>query len=188
MSQASELDRGLVRIAGDAQERLERRPLLLFDRRPRPQAGLFEKAVGNLAWRAPADRLDPGDREQVLDQRLRAGVIGALQRRQHARLGERALARAAENGLEAQSAGDAAAQAPAPRLGNRQAIEDGVEQARVADPRFQHGPAGRRRRLQAKRKHLGVGRLGVTAAETLEPGLGLLAALGPAGAEDRAKI
>ena len=83
---------------------------------------LFEEAVGDLARRAPADRIDPGDREQILDQRLRAGVIGALQRRQHAGLGERALARAAENGLEAQPAGDAAAQAPTPRLRNFQGI------------------------------------------------------------------
>ena len=95
MGQAPELDRRLVGIAGNRQERVEHRALLRFDRRTRPQRRLFEKAVGDLARRAPADRVDPGDREQILDQRLGAGVIGALERRQHAGLGERALARAA---------------------------------------------------------------------------------------------
>ena len=93
MGQAPKLDRRLVGIAGNAEESVQHRPLLRFDRRPRPQRRLLEKAVGDLAGAAAADRVDAGDREQVLDQRLGAGVIGALQRRQHARLGERALAR-----------------------------------------------------------------------------------------------
>ena len=94
MGQAPKLARRLVGIAGNRQECVEHRPLLRLDRRPRPQRRLFQKAVGDFAGAAPADRVDAGDREQVLDQRLGAGVIGALQRRQHAGLGERALARA----------------------------------------------------------------------------------------------
>ena len=59
----------------------------------RARRGLFEEAIGDFAGAAPADRRDAGDGEQVLDQRLGAGVIGALERGEDAGLGERALRR-----------------------------------------------------------------------------------------------
>ncbi len=67
-------------------------------------------------------------------------------------------------------------------------FEHGVEQAGVAEPRREHGAARRRRRLHGEREHFRVGRLGVAAAEALKPGLRLLAALGSAGAKNRAEI
>ena len=67
-------------------------------------------------------------------------------------------------------------------------FEHRLEQASVAEPGHEHGPARRGRRLHREREHLRVGRLGVTAPEALEPGLRLLAALGPAGAKNRAEI
>ena len=45
---------------------------------------LFEEAVGDLADRAAADRVDAGDRQQIGDQRMRGLRIGAGERRQHA--------------------------------------------------------------------------------------------------------
>jgi len=103
-------------------------------------------------------------------------------------LGGRALARAAENGLEIAPPGDAAAQTAAPRLGNFQRIEHGVEQAGVADPRHERAAPRGDRRLHGEREYLRVSRFGVAAAETLETGLRLLAAPACASAEHRAKI
>ena len=139
--QAPKLDRRLVGIARNREESFEHGALLRFDRLPRAQRGLLEKPVGDLARAAPADRVDARDRQEILDQRLRAGVVGAFQRRQHPWLGERALARAIENGLKAAPARDAPAQTPAPRLGNLERTEHALEQARVAESR------GERRRL-----------------------------------------
>ena len=84
--------------------------------------------------------------------------------------------------------GDAAAQTPPPRLRNFQRIEHGVEQAGVAEPRHERAAPGRGRRLHGEREHLRVGRFGVPAPETLEPGLRLLADLACASAENRAEI
>ena len=101
---------------------------------------------------------------------------------------ERALARPAEDGVEAAPAGDAAAEAAAPHVGNFKRFKHAVEEARVADPRGEHAAPRRRRRLKAQREHFGVCRLGVLAAEALEPGLRLLAALPRPSAEHRAEI
>ena len=84
--------------------------------------------------------------------------------------------------------GDAAAQPPSPWLGNFQRIKHGVEQAGVAEPSNQRAAPGRGRRLHGEREHLGVGRLGVAAAEALEPGLRLFPDLACASAENRAEI
>ncbi len=136
----------------------------------------------------PPTGVDAGDRQQVLDQRFRAGVVGAFQRRQHARLRERALARPIENGVEAAPARDAAAQAAAPDLGNVERSEHAVEQAGVAEPRGEPAAPRRRRRLDGERENLGVGRLGVVAAEAFEPGLRRFAGLPRLRAEHRAEI
>ena len=188
LGEAAKLDRGLVGIAGNGQEGVQHRPLLGFDRLARAERSLFEEPVGDLAGAAPADRLDAGDRQQVLDQRFRAGVVGAFQRRQHARLRERALARPIENGVEAAPARDAAAQAAPPDLRDVERSEDALEQAGVAEPGGERAAPRRRRRLETEREHFGVGRLGVVAAEALEPGLRLFAGLPRPRPEHRAEI
>ena len=188
LGQAPKRDRRLVGIAGNGEERFQHRALLGCDRLARPQRSLLEKPVGDLAGAAPADRLDAGDRQKILDQRLGAGVVGAFERRQHACLRQRALARPAEDGVEAAPAGDAAAEAAAPHVGNFKRFKHAVEEARVADPRGEHAAPRRRRRLKAQREHFGVCRLGVLAAEALEPGLRLLAVLARPSAEHRAEI
>ena len=103
-------------------------------------------------------------------------------------LRERALARPAEDRVEAAPPSDAAAQAPAPDVGNGERFEHGLEQAGVAEPRGERAASRGRRRFEAQREHFGVGRLGVLAAEAFEPGLRLLAVLAGAGAEHRAEI
>ena len=155
----------------------------------RTLGGLFEEAVGDLAGAAAADRRDAGDRQQILDQRLGAGVVGALQRRQHARLGQRALTAAVgEDRLQRPPAREAAADAAQPDVGQAKRGKGAVEQLGVADLDLQRPGAGERRRLQRQRQHFGVGRLDVRPAVALEPGLEHLAALARAGAEDRAEI
>ena len=114
-------------------------------------SGLLEKPVGDLAGAAAADRLDAGDRQEILDQRLGAGVVGAFQRRQNSGLGERALARPAEDGVETAPASDASAQAPPPGGRNGERSEHGLEQAGVAEPGGERAAARRRRRLEAQR-------------------------------------
>ena len=80
----AQLDRGLVGIAGDAEEALDQRARLARQRGRRAERRLFEEALGDLADRAAADRGDAGDRQQVGDQRVRGLRVGAGQRRQHA--------------------------------------------------------------------------------------------------------
>ena len=93
MRQGAGARRPPVGIAGNRQETSSTaRFSASIGGRPRAQRRLVEETVGDFAGAAPADRVDAGDGEQILDQRLGAGVIGALQRRQHAGLGERALA------------------------------------------------------------------------------------------------
>ena len=50
----------------------------------RAERGLFEEAVGDLADRAAADRVDAGNRQEIGDQRVRALRIRAGKRREHA--------------------------------------------------------------------------------------------------------
>ena len=171
-----------------ARKASQHRPLLGCDRLARPQRGLLEEPVGDLARAAPADRLDAGDRQQILDERLGAGVVGAFQRRQHAGLRERALARPVEDGVKAAPARDAAAQTAAPDL-----REPRANRARCrTGPRRRAARRARRRPPpsppQGEREDFGVGRFGVLAAEALEPGLRLLSALPRSRAEHRAEI
>ena len=155
----------------------------------RTLGGLFEEAVGDFAGAAAADRRDAGDRQQVLDQRLGAGVVGALQRRQHARLRQRALAAAVgEDRLQRPPAREAAADAAQPDVGQAKRGKGAVEQLGVADLDLQRPGAGELGRFQRQRQDLGVGRLDVGAAVALEAGLEHFAALAGAGAEDRAEI
>ena len=98
------------------------------------------------------------------------------------------MARAAENGFEAPPSGDAAAEAPSPRLRNFQQLQHRVEQPGVAYPRHERGAPRRRRRLHGEGEHFRVGRLGVPASEALKPCLRLLADLARASAENRPKI
>ena len=80
----AQLGRGLVGIAADGEEFLDQRARLPRQRGLRPERRLLEKAIGDLADRAPADGGDAGDREQVGDQRMRGLGIGAGERSQHA--------------------------------------------------------------------------------------------------------
>ena len=155
----------------------------------RTLGGLFEEAVGDFAGAAAADGRDAGDRQQILDQRLGAGVVGALQRRQHARLRQRALAAAVgEDRLQRPPARQAAADAAQPDVGQAKRGKGAVEQLGVADLDFQRPGAGALGRLQRQREDFGVGRLDVGAAVAFEAGLQQFAALAGAGAEDRAEI
>ena len=170
-----------------SQDRPRAPSLLRLDRLAGPQRGLFEEAVGDLARAAPADRVDAGDREQVLDQRLGAGVIGAFHGGQHAGLGERALAAPVEDGRKAASIGDAAPEAAAPHIRQIERGEHAVEEMDVAEPRRE--PASRRARgLHGEGEDLRIRRLRVLAAEAFKPGLGALPALPGLGAKDRPEI
>ena len=154
-------------IAGDGEEASEHR-LLSPDRLGSPDARrLFEEAVGDFAGAAPADRVDAGDREQVLDQRPGAGVVGALERRQHAGLGERALSAAVEDRLErvARARAHAAAGAARPRAGASAASTPSNSRASPSRT-VERAGAGRRGRLQRERENFGVGGLDVARARS----------------------
>ena len=60
--------------------------LALFGRHARAalKRRLFEKAFGDLARRAAADRGDAGDREKILDEGARALLVGPLENAEHA--------------------------------------------------------------------------------------------------------
>ena len=96
--QPPQLFRRFVRVARNRQESFQHFPLVRVDRLARPQRGLLEEPVGDFARAASTGGVDAGNRQQILDERLGAGVVGALHRRQHARLGQRALAMSSENG------------------------------------------------------------------------------------------
>ena len=59
----AQLGRGLVGIAGDGEEALDQRARLARQRGAGAERRLFEEAVGDLADRAAADRVDAGDRQ-----------------------------------------------------------------------------------------------------------------------------
>src|SRR5262245_9846232 len=82
--EGAQLGGRLVGIAADGEECFDQRARRLRQRGLRPERRLLEKAVGDLADRAAADRADAGDREQVGDQRVRGLGIGAGERRQYA--------------------------------------------------------------------------------------------------------
>ena len=172
IGQAPKLDRRLVGIAGNREEGFEHRALLRFDRLARPQRRLLEEAVGDLAGAAPADRIDAGDRQQILDQRLGAGVVGAFQRRQHARLGERALARADRRWPQGRArarrrGADAGARRPAARANASTPSNRPASPSRAASG----PPPAAAAASMREREDFRVGGLGVLAAEALEPGL-----------------
>ena len=77
---------GLPRYIGNPVKNAHTPALSRLGRAAGAQSRLIEKAVGDFARAAAADAGDAGDRQEILDQRLGAGVIGALQRRQNARL------------------------------------------------------------------------------------------------------
>ena len=132
---------------------------------------------------------DAGDGEQIFDQRLGAGVVGALERRQHARLGERALTGAiGEDRRQRAAAREAAADAAQPEFGQSERRQRAVEQPRVADLDLQRPGAGEFGGFQRQPEDFRVGGFDVVAAIAFEPGLRHLAALAWAGAEDRAEI
>ena len=75
---------GLVGIAADREELLDQRAGRARQPRACAERRLLEEAVRDLADRAPADRGDAGDRQQVGDQRMRGLRVGAGERREHA--------------------------------------------------------------------------------------------------------
>ncbi len=154
----------------------------------RARRGLLEEAIGDFAGAAPADRRDAGDGEQILDERLGAGVVGALERGQNAGLGERAPAVAVDDRLQRAPARQAAPHPAQPDVRQGERGERAVEQARVAEAHRQRPRPRQFGRLQRQREDLGVGGLDVRAAVAFEARLGHLAALPGAGAKDRAEI
>ena len=82
--QRAQMRRGLVRLAGDGEELFEQPALVGVEPGAGAQVRLLEKAFGDLAGRASAERRNVGDLQQVFDQRARAGLVGAVERRQHA--------------------------------------------------------------------------------------------------------
>ena len=116
-------------------------------------------------------------------------MVGALQRRQHARLRQRALAAAVgEDRLQRPPAREAAPDAAQPDVGQGERGKRAVEQPGVADLDLQRPGAGEFGRFQRQRQDFGVGGLDVGAAVAFEAGLEHFAALAGAGAEDRAEI
>ena len=132
-------------MAGNGQEALQRLHLLgrsspLASRRRR----LLQEAVGDLAGGAAADGGDAGDRQQVLHERLGAVVVGALQRRQHAGLGERRQAAAVDQLLQRLPARDAAPHAAGANIPAGPSAPMTPSNTRgVADPDLQRPGAGR---------------------------------------------
>ena len=86
------MPRGRVGVAADCKETLQDGALFRGHAGAGTHRRLFEKPIGDFAGAAAADFRDPGDRQQVFDQRFGAGVVGALQRRQNARLAAGAVA------------------------------------------------------------------------------------------------
>ena len=186
--QSPEPPRGRVGIAGDGEEAPEHGLLFGADIGLRARRGLFEEAVGDFAGAAPADRGDAGDGEQVLDQRLGAGVVGALERGQHARLASAPRRIAVHDRLQRAPAREAAPHPAQPDFRQAERGEHAVEQPRVAEAHRQRPRPGDFGRLQRQRENFGVGGLDVPAAVAFEARLGHLAALAGAGAKDRAEI
>ena len=186
--QLPELSRGRVGIAGNGEKAPQNVLLLGADIGLRARRGLFEEAIGDFAGAAAADRRDAGDGEQIFDERLGAGVVGALERRQNAGLSERAPAVAVHDRLQRAPARQAAPHPAQPDVRQGERGERAVEQARVAEAHLQRSGPRQFGRLQRQRENLGVGGLDVLAAVAFEPGLGHLAALPGAGAKDRAEI
>ena len=84
---------GFVRIAAHGEEALDQRADLARQPRSGAERGLFEKALGDLGDGTAADRGDAGDREKIGDEMMRGLGIGAGQRREHALIFRRAVAR-----------------------------------------------------------------------------------------------
>ena len=168
-----------------AQDRL----LLGAHARVGARGGLFEKAVGDFAGAAAADGRDAGDREQVLDQRLGAGMIGALQ-----------APRARPDcefapwppPLSTASSGRPCASPRRTRrsqTSGRPSAPSTPSNTRASPIlHLQRAGAGSVGRLQREREDFGVRRLDVAAPVAFEAGLDHFAALAGAGAKDRAEI
>ena len=135
----------LVGMAGNRQERV-RAPLACPVRSARPTAATPVPGTGRrFRRRAAADGGDPRDRQQILDERLGAVVVGALQRRQHAGLGERLWPPPSKMACERRGRARRRAARAGARLGQAERAEDAVEKARIADPDLERTAAGRRR-------------------------------------------
>ena len=165
---------------------------LVRQARARAERRLFEKAVGDLADRAPADRADAGDREQIGDQRVRALRIGAGERRQHALI-FRPLLRgdhreAFEVVRQIALAVEVLHQPALPRRREFERADQRGEQADVAGADVGLGEAVVAGRFERERQHLGVGGRGVGAAERFDAGLQDLARAFVAMAEHRSEI
>ncbi len=187
----AQLGRGCVGIAADGEEFLDQRAGLPRQRGLRAERRLLEKAVGDLADRAPADRGDAGDREQVGDQRMCRFRVGAGERGEHA-LVFRPRPRGADGEpIEIlRQRGLVVEVLDQPPLPGRREIERGDQrgkQADVADADVGCGKPVMRGGVEPEREHFGVRRRGVAAAEGFDAGLQEFARAF-AMAKDRAEI
>src|SRR5213595_2309464 len=71
----------LVGIALNGEETLDQSTDLAWKPGAGTERGLFEKAIGDFSDRAPAERVNAGDRQQVGHKRMRTLWIGAGERR-----------------------------------------------------------------------------------------------------------
>lgn len=147
---------------------------------------MLEQPVGDLARGPPADRVDAGDRQEILDKRLGAGVVRAFEGRQDPGLRQHAPAASVEDGGKTAALRDAAPQAPAPDVRQRKRLEQAVKQSCVAETGGERRP-GLRRCFHREGENFGVRRFCILSAEALEAGLSTLATL-DLGAKDGAQI
>src|ERR1700722_8803886 len=121
-------------MALNRKEASQRLALLGRRARTRPYRSLFEEAIGDLSSAPSADAGDAGDGQQILNQRLGAGVIGPLQSGQDARLAFRAIAaRFVEDRIEGAALREPPAQAPQQHVRQIQRMQRAIEKSGVAE-------------------------------------------------------
>ena len=154
------------------EKRLDQRPLLQADAGAVGQRGLLQKALGDFAGAAAADRRNAGDGQHVLDQLLRAGGVDIGQRRQHAGANLAIPARARRERLRAASPrakpiSKRRRQAGGRPRRSRKVFTSPASPSRIFSRRGAGSPSGVERDAQNFR----VGGLAVLAAEALQPRL-----------------
>ncbi len=160
----AQLRRSRVRIALDAQEALDDRDLLGRHAGAVSERRLLQKAVGDLARRASADRGDARDRKKILDEGARALLVGALQHAEHAgMIAPGAIARGVEDRRDGLALAVAARDAAAPFRRKIERGEQRRKQPGVADAHAEIVSVGDGRRIERERQDFGVRRLEVRA-------------------------
>ena len=164
-----------VRIVLDREEALDEVSHIARQSGARAKRGLLEKAARDFSDRAAADGVDAGDRQQIGYQRVGAFRIRTGKRSQHALILGACVVATEHEAIEVlRQIGLAVEILDEPSLPSGRKIEcrnETREQCDVANLDVGRGDAIVRCRLEAERKHLGVGGRPVGASERLDAGL-----------------